>query len=135
MRILGIDYGSKRIGLAISDEEGLLAFPYLTCETEKLKKERYNLLKEICKKESVEKIVIGLPISFSGKEEQQARDTRGFAQDLKEALNLPVEFENEVLTTELAKRHFKGMGYKHVKVKLDASAAAIILQSYLDKKR
>src|SRR3989338_11299070 len=96
MRILGIDYGSKRIGLAISDEEGLLAFPYLTLETEQLKKERYNLLKEICKKESVEKIVIGLPISFSGEEEQKARDTRGFPQDPKEGLNLPVEFENEI---------------------------------------
>lgn len=135
MRFLGVDYGSKRIGLAISDEEGLLAFPYLTCETEQLKKGRYRQLKEICKKEKVEKIVIGLPISFSGKEEQQARDVRGFAQDLKEEIDLPVEFENEVLTTELAKRHFKGRGYKNVKVKLDASAAAIILQSYLDKRK
>lgn len=125
MRYLGIDYGHKRIGIAISDEEGRMAFP-LT----ELPAEFGNFVKEIrkiIKKESVEKIVIGLPITFGGKESFQAKAVKEFGRELGKMVQLPMEYENEVLSTKLAERAGTP------KSKINASAAAVILQSYLDK--
>jgi putative Holliday junction resolvase len=119
MRYLGIDYGRKRIGLALSDKEGKVAFPYSVVSD----------LKRVAvaaKKEGAGKIIIGLPVSFSGKESKQAEETRAFAEKLKKRVKLPIEFENEILSTKIASKTAP-------KGKLDASAAAIILQSYLDR--
>lgn len=135
MRILGIDYGSKRIGLAVSDETESMAFPYTVLETKKFIENKFNILKEFCKKEDIKQIVVGLPLSFSGKEQSQAVETRAFIDNLKKSVNLPVEFENEVLTTELAKKHLISAAGKKIKEKIDASAAAIILQSFLDRRK
>jgi len=126
MRYLGIDYGSKRIGLALSDPEGKIAIPYLTITNTK---NAISDIIKIAKNENVIKIVIGLPISFSGGESKQAIEVKKFADGIKKATTLPVGFENEVLTTKLAKK--EGILQKH----LDKAAAAIILQSYLDKQK
>lgn len=126
MRYLGIDYGKKRIGLALSDEEGNIAFPRTQLTT-------YNLqlttkfIRDIIKKEGVEKIVVGLPVTFGGKESAQTAEARVFGEKLQKAVQLPVEFENELLTTKMALK--SGVA----KNKVDAASAAIILQSYLDR--
>lgn len=120
MRYLGVDYGQKRIGLALSDSEGRLGLPYGTAQN-------IDEVSLAAKKEGVGKIVIGLPMLLSGGESAQTREVRRFAIRLKKILQLPVEFESEIFTTKIAGRHSK-------KDKADASAAALILQSYLDKK-
>ena len=119
MRFLGIDYGKKRIGLALSDEGGKIAMPYGIAGS-------LNKIISLAKKEKVGKIVIGLPIGFSGRESAQALKTRKFAEEVKKKVKLPIEFENEILTTKIA-------SVSSAKDKVDAASAAIILQSYLDK--
>jgi len=85
-----------------------------------------NKIISLAKKEKVGKIVIGLPIGFSGRESAQALKTRKFAEEVKKKVKLPIEFENEILTTKIA-------SVSSAKDKVDAASAAIILQSYLDK--
>ncbi len=126
MRYLGIDYGRKRMGLAISDEEGKIAFPRMQFTIYNLP-HTTKILLDIIKKEGVEKIVVGVPVTFGGKESAQTVEARAFGEKLQKAIQLPVEFENELLTTKMAVRG--GVA----KSKVDASSAAIILQSYLDK--
>ncbi len=126
MKYLGIDYGRKRIGFAISDEEGRIAFPRMQLTIYNLQ-HTTKIISDIIKKEDVEKVVVGLPVTFGGKESAQTAEARAFGEKLQKAIQLPVEFENEVLTTKMAVRG--GVA----KSKVDASSAAIILQSYLDK--
>jgi len=157
MRILGIDYGQKRIGVAISDEGGTLAFPFdLFKKNPPLKgvklgkfkavKERWSeeeikaISKEIggvCRSEKIGTIVLGLPLDLSGKETVMTGEVREFFAILKKMAKKPVVFEKEFLTTKLAEGKFReaGIKKKQIKEKIDAAAAAEILQSYLDKKR
>lgn len=127
MRYLGIDYGKKRMGLALSDESGKLAFPLTRLLVVGFRQAAKEIA-GIIRKEGAEKIIIGLPITFDGRESPQAKETREFGQKLEKELKLKVEFENEVLSTKLAQR--SGVPAD----KIDAASAAIILQSYLDKK-
>ena len=120
MRYLGIDYGKKRIGLALSDQEGRLAFPHSVVG-------RIGDVVAVIHGEGVWALVIGLPLTLSGQESGEARAVRAFAGALRERVELPIAFESEVFTTKIAERSSAG-------AKADASAAALILQSYLDKK-
>lgn len=124
MRYLGIDYGSKRVGLALSDEEGKLAFPYVVLENKSDILERVKLIIE---KEKVEKIVIGESKNFQGEENKIMLDIKKFADDLKEAVGKEVFYEPEFLSSHQAVQ-IQGKNSE-----LDASAAAIILQSFLDR--
>lgn len=123
MRYLGIDYGKERIGIAVSDDNGQIAFPLKTLPG----KNPFPLIREIARKEKIGKIILGLPIPFSGGASKQTAELKKIAEKLKKATRLPVELENEILTTKLAKR--TGMPEEH----LDKAAATIILQSYLDR--
>lgn len=124
MRHLGIDYGEKRIGLALSDPEGIIAMPY---ETIANSKSIAGYIAAIVKKESVGRIVVGLPIPFSGDESEQTRKVKKFIEKLKKLSEVGVDTENEIFTTKIAKS--SGVSERH----LDAASAALILQSYLDK--
>lgn len=126
MRYLGIDYGKKRLGLALSDEEGGIAFPLsqLSAPGFQLAAKR---IKEVIAKNNVEKIVVGVPVTFGGKESAQTVEARSFGKKLADTVQLPVEFENEMLTTKMA---LQGGVAKN---RVDAASAAILLQSYLDK--
>ena len=124
MRYLGIDYGDVRIGIALSDAEGKIAFPQKTILNNK---SAIISLAKRAKQEGVATIVIGLPISFGGNETDQTKKVRAFAKMLAQKIAIPIEFENEILTTRMA----RDAGAK--KKTIDASAAAIILQAYLDK--
>jgi len=126
MRHLGLDYGEKRIGIAVSDPEGKIAFPKEVIFN-KGNKKVFAKLKSLINEEKISKIVIGLPISLGGQETGQTKEMRNFTDFLKKAIDLPVEFENEMFTTKITKQGGVKKEYR------DASAAAIILQSYLDK--
>ena len=142
MKFLGIDYGTKRIGLAISDENGILAFPkeILTNDTNIFKK-----LGEIIAEESIEEFVIGESVDFSGKLNVLSARIEIFISELKKKFKLPVHKQKEFLTSVEARRgknrkaqlsppqaHSKKKQIKNGRI--DASAAALILQRYLDKK-
>ena len=127
MRYLGIDYGTKRMGIAVSDDGGRIAFPksVVHAETERV---RIREILRIAKRERIKTIVFGLPRDMSGKERETARRIRAFLVRLRRKTSLPIMFENEVLTTRLAAKSTSS------KAKIDAVAAALILQSYLDRK-
>ena len=126
MRYLGIDYGSKRIGIAVSDDEGRMAFP-----SGIIPNRGKTVMKKIAariRKEHIDGIVIGLPMGLDGKETEQTQTTRLFIAALRNTIQLPIETENEMLTSRMA----QASGMKDEQI--DASSAAIILQSYLDKR-
>lgn len=127
MRYLGIDYGLKRIGTSVSDENGRMAFPSGTI----INRGGSVVCKEIAKKIKREKvgcIVIGLPVGLDGKDTEQTSITRLFIALLKKTVKIRVDTENEMLTSRMAID--SGVKDGHI----DASSAAIILQSYLDKR-
>ena len=124
MKYLGIDYGDKRVGIAVSDPEGKIAFPKSTLFNNPRLIEN---LKRLIKEEKISKIVVGLPLTLDKSETEQSGKTRVFAKNLKNAVNITVDFENEMLTTRLVER----AGIK--KERIDESSAALILQSCLDK--
>src|SRR3989344_4161056 len=99
MKYLGIDYGEKRIGIAVSDEEGMMAFPRTTLENSPAV---LDDIARLCKEEQIEKIVLGVPVSFSGRESEQARTTIAFGEQLALGTGLPVVHANEVLSSKMA---------------------------------
>lgn len=157
MRYLGIDYGQKRIGVAISDENGAVAFPFdlfqkipplkggaklgkFKTDEGRWNKEEFKVVSkeigEICRNERVGMVVVGLPLNLSGKETAMTGEVREFSAILKKITKKQVVFEKEFLTTKLAEGKFReaGIKKKQMKEKIDAVAAAEILQSYLDRK-
>jgi putative Holliday junction resolvase len=136
MRYLGIDYGTKRVGLALSDEGGVMAFPYKILKNEK------NLVDDIhniCGTESVNAIVIGESLDLSGQPNKLMDSIKVFSNEIQKTLGLPVNFQPEFMTTiEARGREGKEVNdarqvAKGSQIVADASAAALILQRYLDK--
>lgn len=124
MRILGIDYGKKRVGLAISDETGSVAFPYKVLSNNK------DLVRDVgnvCKEENVGLVVIGASRTLSGKDNPIMKEIKTFKDRLLQESYLDIQLEPEFFSTVEATRFQKETAY------VDASAAAIILQRYLDK--
>jgi len=140
-RFLGIDYGAKRIGIAISDKGCTLAFPK---EIIPNGKNVFEKLADIIKMESISEIVIGESVDFSGKLNALSGRIEIFILDLKEKFKLPVYKQKEFLTSVEARKSGNNKkslspSQAHSRVKqiksgrIDASAAALILQRYLDK--
>jgi len=124
-KFLGIDYGTKRVGIALSDDKGTMAFPKTVLENTP------HLLEEIgalCAAEGVAEIVVGESLNYAQEPNPLMEHIAPFKQRLEETLKIPVRLEPEFLTSAEAK-HVQGET-----ASLDASAAAIILQSYLDKR-
>ncbi|MBI2628079.1 MAG: Holliday junction resolvase RuvX [Candidatus Niyogibacteria bacterium] len=124
MRFLGIDYGKKRIGTAMSDKEGQMAFPYAIIENNA---EKFRAIGKICENEGISKIIMGLPKNLKGKETEMTKEIQEFGRRLYEEIGLKVIFQDEILSTKEAIR----LQGRHKKI--DASAAALILDSYLKK--
>jgi putative Holliday junction resolvase len=125
MKYLGIDYGSKRVGVSVSDETGSFAFPVVVIENSE------NLVEEIfdiCRQKKIDQIVVGESKNFEMKENEIMREISPFVEKLKEKTKLPVVMHPEFLSSMEAKQL---QGESNM---LDASAAAIILKSYLDTK-
>ena len=127
MRYLGVDYGRARIGIAVSDPEGKIAFPRQVIAYRSMR-QVIAAFKDSVAAEGIEEIVAGLPVGLDGQDTEETAAVRVFAEALAAALGLPVHLENEMFTTRMAEAA-GGKGKMS-----DASAAAIILQSYLDKK-
>ena len=133
MRILGVDYGEKRIGLAVSDELGLTAqgLPTLIRKT---RKNDLEILRQWIRNYSVQKIVIGYPLRIDGTEGIQCEKVNRFARWLAESFLLPVMKWPETLTTKEAEDILRASGvrWQKRKDKVDQLAACLILQNYLD---
>ena len=134
MRSLGLDIGDRRIGVALSDPEGILATP-LTIINRTDDTTDVAAITDIIKRQKVERIVIGLPRSMNGSIGRQAEKVESFAQTLCDSTEVPVEFRDERLTTVSAQRLMQSAGKKKSKKKArdDSIAAALILQGYLEE--
>jgi putative Holliday junction resolvase len=133
MRILGLDYGSKRIGVAVCDELGIMAHAVTTI-TRKNKESDLEAIANQIKFYSVEKIVVGYPVKLNGTEGRQCEKVNRFIQHLERRFALPVIRWDETLTTKDAEEILVHAGTRRNKRRkvIDRIAAAIILQSYLD---
>jgi len=139
MKYLGIDYGTKHIGIALSDENGTIAFPYGIIERSKRSGIEIGTL---AAKESVAEVVIGESLDMFGRPNKIMNDIAHFAMELGEETGLSVRFEKEFLTSHHATPQ-KGKSAMHARQTkkmqgggrepVDASAAALILQRFLDK--
>jgi putative Holliday junction resolvase len=140
-RFLGIDYGTKRIGVAISDENHTLAFPKEIIKNDANTMDR---LAEVIRSEKITEIVVGESVDFSGKLNALSGRIEVFILELKEKFKLPVHKQKEFLTSVEARRSQNGkqasnQSQSHSRIKkikagrVDAGAAALILQRYLDK--
>ncbi|MFB0559572.1 MAG: Holliday junction resolvase RuvX [Dehalococcoidales bacterium] len=133
-RSLGLDIGDRRIGVALSDPQGILASPFtiINCKEESLDIEA---IIDIVNQQQVKQIVVGLPRSMDGSLGKQAEKVKAFTQILSNHTEVPVEFRDERLTTVSAKRLRQAVNRKKTreKVRDDAIAAALILQGYLDE--
>jgi putative Holliday junction resolvase len=132
---LGIDVGEQRIGVALSDPSGTLSTPHsMIRRTGKAADEIASLARQV----EAEVIVVGLPLKMrGGGEGAQAAEVRAFATAIARATSVPVEFYDERLTSVMAERSLIDSGIKRDKRKqqIDAVAAAIILQGWLDRRR
>lgn len=130
MRLMALDIGERRIGIAVS-ESGILATPHSVLQR-KSKQEDFVRLGRLVTELKMERVIVGLPYSLSGPQEigPQARRVMRYAEALAATLAVPIEYFDERYSTVDAAASLSGLGKK--KVAIDAAAAAVILQNYLD---
>lgn len=134
MRYLAIDYGSKRIGLAYCDQSETLCSPIKVIPSGEAIAQILKLIEEY----DIEAVVVGLPVNMDGTEGGQARETKKFTEFLREKIGeIPICFQDERLSSFDAQQRLanKGLTNKKNKQKLDAVAAASILEDYLEHKK
>lgn len=138
-RVLGIDYGERRIGVALSDPTRLLASPLTTLTRRPGKRPPMAELERLVGENEVAEIVVGLPIDLEGEEGEWSAEVREFATKLSDRVGLPVHFQDERMTSVIAERTIRASGLprhkREQKERVDAAAAAILLQNYLDMNR
>jgi putative Holliday junction resolvase len=128
MRVLALDYGSARCGCAVSDPTGTIVTPIETVLSPGTRR-GLEQIEELCRKREVERVVVGLPLSLRGRDTEQTRQTREFASQLSERLELQVELHDERFTTRMAQRE-RGEGASS-SASEDSRAAAHMLESWL----
>ena len=137
MRVLGIDFGERRVGVAISDPTGVIAQPLPTLQRRRGKRMPLRALEELVEEYGVEAIVVGLPLAPSGHDTDWTREVRDTAEKLHERSGLPVHMVDERFTSVRAERAVRSIGLpkkkKEEKGRIDAAAAVLILQSWLDR--
>jgi len=121
VKVLALDYGRARTGVAVSDPTGTIARPLGVVERAATK-EGLRRVREIVEKEQVERVVVGLPLTLGGERGEQAKETERFVEALRAALPVPVELYDERFTSVLAEGD-------------DARAAAHLLSDYLERAR
>jgi len=136
MRVLGIDYGKKRLGLALSDEEETLASPLPVYQRRDLDKD-LSFLAQLVKERGAGRIVVGLPRNMDGTLGEMAQEALAFVDALKEQTNMPIETFDERLSTAEAERVLiqANLSRKRRKILKDSLAAVLILQGYLDSRK
>jgi putative holliday junction resolvase len=140
-RVLGIDFGLRRVGLAISDASGTLARPLLTARVSSAHEAVERVIQEITRlatdDEPVSQIVVGIPKRLDGSATDETRRAEAFVAALGACISVPIAREDERLTSREAESRLAEHehDWRIRKLKLDAAAAAIILQDYLDRRR
>lgn len=141
MRVMGLDVGDRRIGVALGDPTGLLATPLTTVDRLEAQPSEFDEILRLAREHGVETIVVGIPITLSGRAGRQARLVRDFISDLSTRTDLALETIDERYSTVQAQRMLnqserrRSADRERERGRVDASAAAVILQSYLDSKR
>ncbi len=137
MRVLGIDYGDRHIGLALTDALKLTAQPIGTYDLKASESENRKYFQDLVARNDVDEIVIGFPLRMDGSEGTRAQRTREFASWLEEAVHKPIVFWDERLTTQQALHYLEDrrVGRKKKKKCEDQISAVIILSTYLERKR
>lgn len=132
-RCLGIDFGTRRIGVAISDESATIAFPSGAIENSG-PAQAVEAIGRIVREKGAEAIVVGMPLGLNGAKGMAAENVERFVELLKESLAIPVVAWDERLTTKIAERAMiaGGLSRSRRKACIDSATAQIILQSYLD---
>lgn len=137
-RILGIDYGERRIGLAISDPTATIAQPLPTLLRRRGKRPPIAAIARLAEEHQVDEIVLGLPLTLEGEESDWTREVRAFGEKLAERTGRPIRFVDERLTSARAERAIRDLGLRRrerqQKERVDAAAAMLILQTYLDRR-
>jgi len=131
-RTLGLDVGDRRIGVALSDAQGILVSPVSIIERT-AEGIAVKAILDIVGKNAVGKIIVGLPVSMNGTIGSQAEKVKTFAEELRQQTKVPVEYRDERLSTVSARRLKQSGPKNNRKLHHDAMAAAVILQSYLDE--
>ena len=125
--VLGVDFGSSKVGLAVADMETKIAFALITLKNNA---DLMNNLVKIISEKEIGKIIVG--VTKYANQEDQAK--KNFGAKLIEKFNLPVEYQNEMFTTKMAQNNIKETGVKNIAQKDDQESAKIILQSWLDRR-
>lgn len=137
-RILGIDYGERRIGLAISDPTATIAQPLPTLVRRRGKRPPVQAVAELVRGHDVAEIVIGLPLTLEGTENEWTAEVRAFGDALADRTGVPVNFIDERFTSVRAEQAVRASGLRRTqreeKARVDAAAAILILQAFLDRR-
>lgn len=130
-KLLGLDLGERRVGVAISDDIGIFASPH---ETIDLRHATLQRVAELVEQHRIDGIVVGLPSTMGGEEGFQARETRAMAAEIEELVDVPIRFWDERLTSAIADQlmYQNKRAKRRRKEERDAIAAAVMLQGYLD---
>lgn len=134
MRVVGIDLGTRRIGVAVSDVTGTLATPHTVLERSGNRAEDHRRLAALVAELGAERVVVGLPLSLAGGAGPAAQQAVGETEELAAAMGVPVESYDERLTTVSAERALRAAGTpgRARRRVIDKAAAAIMLQAWLD---
>jgi putative Holliday junction resolvase len=139
MRIMGIDFGERRVGVAVSDPTETLASPLPTLKRRAGKRPPLTALEALVEEQEVGALVVGLPLTLDGSESAWTRTVRAFGEALARRTGLPLHFVDERFTSVRAERAVRGIGLpkgkREEKDRIDAAAAVLILQSWLDRRK
>lgn len=137
MRALGVDFGMKRIGLAVSDPTGTIATPLETLRRRPGKRPPLATMERLGRELTVERVVMGLPLDLQGEETEWCAEVRSVGERLGERLGVPVSYIDERMTSVRAERAVRSLGLpkqeRERKERVDAAAAQLILQAWLDQ--
>lgn len=136
-RVLGIDYGTRRVGLALSDPLGIIAQPI---DAVKQSSELMAEIRQVVERERVHTVVVGMPLNLKGQAAQTAQEVQKFVEQLRAELSMEVATWDERFTTTIAQQTMTTMGTKKKERqqkngRIDSMAAAVMLQNYLDSKK
>lgn len=136
---MGLDVGERRIGIALSDPTGSLASPLPTLTRRRGKRAPIQQLADLAAAHGVTALVVGLPLNLAGEETDWTREVRSVGRALAQRTGLPVDFVDERMTSVRAERQIRGSGLprgeRERKDRIDAAAATLILQAWLDRRR
>jgi putative Holliday junction resolvase len=132
-RVLAIDHGERRVGLAVSDPSYGFVRGLPTIDRREIKTSLLKAIAQIVSDEAIDRIVIGIPITLDGTEGPAAREVRSFAGDLAQRIALPVDEWDERLTSEAARRALREAGHdeRAIRTKVDQLSAVLMLEGYL----